>query len=337
VSDSGPTSPVVLNRKEIEALAGLESDAFDPDAFAAGAFDAIAEGFVRLARGEVRQPPVLSLDLPEVAGELDVKTAWVRGWDSFCVKLSTGFFRNPELGLPSGSGLMVVLDATTGRPRAVLLDDGLLTDLRTAIAGGLAARALARPDATVAAVLGAGAQARWQARALAAVRPLSEIRIWSRRPDAATQCARDVERHTGVPTRSADSVAEALRGADVVVTTTPSQEPIVPAPLLQPGMHLTSMGSDGAGKRELEAALLRRADLIVVDHLEQSRTIGELQGIDANTVSAPVTLGEILAGERTGRHSDDDVTVCDLTGTGVQDSAIARWLLGRYEAHGAGS
>lgn len=316
-TDGDTSVPRVLVEAEIRALAGLT-----PSAMAA-----IADGFDRLARGAVRQPPVLSLDLPEVHGELDVKTAWVDGWDVFCVKLSTGFFDNPSAGLPSASGLMVVLDARTGRPRALLLDGGYLTDLRTALAGAVAARELACPDASRAAILGAGAQARWQLRALSLVRRLSEVRVWARRPSAADQLATEMGEELRLPVRASTSVEQAVDGADVIVTTTPARDPILPARLVRAGTHVTAMGSDGAGKRELDPALVVGADRLVVDDPEQSRTLGELQGVPAGAGPDPVPLGDVVAGRATGRSSERDVTVCDLTGTGVQDTAIARWLL----------
>ena len=316
--DGGDASgPRVLYEAEIRTLADLTPDAID----------AVADAFERLAAGSVRQPPVLSLELPEVRGELDVKTAWVDGWEVFCVKLSTGFFGNPAVGLPSASGLMAVLDARTGRPRALLLDGGYLTDLRTAAAGAVAARELARPDASRAAILGAGAQARWQLRALAAVRDLSEVRVWARGRVAADQLAAEMGAELRLPVRASSCVKEAVDGADVVVTTTPAREPLLSAELVRAGTHVTAMGSDGPGKRELDPALVAGADRVIVDDPDQSRTLGELQGFPTGTGPAPVALGDVLAGRAPGRVSQHDVTVCDLTGTGVQDSAIARWLL----------
>ncbi|MDZ7800061.1 MAG: hypothetical protein U5K81_04610 [Trueperaceae bacterium] len=293
--------------------------------------DEIADGFERLAAGEVRQPPVTSLEIPEAEGELDVKTAYVPGWDSFCVKLSTGFFRNPELGLPSASGLMVVLSAETGRPLAVLLDDGYLTELRTAAAGAVAADALARPDARHVAILGAGAQARWQLDALRLVRNVTHVDVWARRPAAAKAFARAARKETGLIVTPSTSVADAVADADVVVTATPAREPLLYADMLPPGVHVTAMGADAAGKRELAADVLRAADVLVVDALAQSRTLGELQHADDATAARAILLGDVLAGEAPGRRTDADVTVCDLTGTGVQDTVVARWVLARLE------
>lgn len=308
----------VLGNAEIRAAAPLADEAIDR----------IADGFVRLAAGEVRQPPVLSLEIPSAHGEMDVKTAYVQGWSSFCLKVSTGFFRNPERGLPSASGLMVVLSAETGRPQAILLDEGYLTDLRTALAGAVAARALSREDARHAAIVGAGAQARWQLRALARVRSLERVSLWARRRDAAEALADDVRQESAVEVGVHDELAAALAEADVVVTTTPSREPLLTASMLRPGMHVTAMGSDGHGKRELAPEVLRRADALVVDDPEQSRRIGELQGMLADA-PAPVALGAVLAGRAPGRRHPEQITVCDLTGTGVQDTVIARWALAR--------
>lgn len=295
------------------------------------AVDRIADGFVRLAAGEVRQPPVLSLAIEEAPGEMDVKTAHVAGWSSFCLKVSTGFFRNPERDLPSASGLMVVLSAETGRPLAILLDEGYLTDLRTALAGAVAARALARQDARHAAILGAGAQARWQLRALARVRALQRVSLWARRREAAEALARDVRQELDLEATVHDEVATALADADVVVTTTPSHEPLLTASMLRPGMHVTAMGADAPGKRELEPEVLHRADVLVVDEPDQSRSIGELQGVPHPSDGGPdpVALGAVLAGTKPGRAEPGQITVCDLTGTGVQDTVIARWVLER--------
>src|SRR5690606_21152665 len=259
------------------------------------------------------------------------KTAYVPGWESFCLKVSTGFFGNPDLGLPSASGLMILLSAQTGVPLAVLLDGGYLTDLRTALAGAVAARWLAREDAKSAAVIGAGAQARWQLRALLLVRRLERATVWARDPARARAFADEMSAETGLAIEVQHDVAEALRDADIVVTTTPSREPLITVAMLRSGMHITAMGSDGEGKRELDHDVMLAADQVVVDEPDQSRTIGELQDLAAPEEGGPrpVPLGDVVAGRRVGRRNDDDVTVCDLTGTGVQDTVIARWVWSR--------
>jgi ornithine cyclodeaminase len=285
--------------------------------------EVVENGFFRLARGEVEMPPVLSMPIAPHNGEIDVKTAYVHGLPTFAVKLSPGFFDNPARGLPSTSGLMVVLSSETGQVKAVLLDNGYLTDLRTAAAGGVAARLLARPDASRIAILGAGLQARLQLRALALVRPLSHVAIWARDPAKATALAQDMAAELGVPVIATDAQA-AVTQADIIVTTTPSRVPILRADWLRPGQHVTAMGSDQHGKRELEPACLTGA-LYVPDRLSQTRLMGEAQGTDLPD-STP-ELGAILSGQAPGRLRADQITIADLTGTGVQDTVIATHAL----------
>ncbi|MFN3526011.1 MAG: ornithine cyclodeaminase family protein, partial [Paracoccus sp. (in: a-proteobacteria)] len=233
------------------------------------AIDVIEAGFARLAGGGVTMPPVLSMHLPEVNGEVDIKTAYVPGFQGFAVKISPGFFDNPARGLPSTSGLMVVLDAQTGRVRAVLLDNGYLTDLRTAAAGGVAARHLARKDAATAAIFGAGVQARMQLQALCLVRPITTALIWARDPARAQALAADLDR-PGLSVRATADPAEAAALADIIVTTTPATQPILRADWLRPGQHITAMGSDQPGKNELDPHCLDVADLYVADRASQT-------------------------------------------------------------------
>ncbi len=147
--------------------------------------EAVEGGFRALAGGSVVMPPILSMEIADFNGEVDVKTAYVPGLDSFAIKISPGFFDNPKLGLPSTSGLMVLFSARTGQVEALLLDNGYLTDVRTAAAGAVAARWLAREDARSAAILGTGVQARMQLRALTLVRPIESATIWGRDADKA--------------------------------------------------------------------------------------------------------------------------------------------------------
>ncbi len=160
----------ILTEAELRRAIGLDLELVD----------AIADAFSALASGTVVMPPVLHMALAAVNGEVDVKTAWIPGLPSFAIKVSPGFFDNPKQGLPSLSGMMMLLSATTGRLEALHLDNGYLTDLRTAAAGAVAARHLARADARIAGVLGAGLQARLQIEALSLVRPLERVLVWAR-------------------------------------------------------------------------------------------------------------------------------------------------------------
>lgn len=316
----------ILTEADLRALVPLDQ----------AAIDCVETAFRALATEAVVMPPILRLDIPEFRGEVDVKTAYVPGIDHFAIKISPGFFGNPDLGLPSTSGLMVVLSARTGLLQALLLDNGYLTDVRTAAAGAVAARHLSRSDSTCAAILGAGMQAELQAVALSLVRPITEFRIWARDPSkAAALCARLKAR--GLCALVAATVAQACDGADIIVTTTPADQPILHK--AQPGQHITAMGSDAEHKNEIAPALLAAASYFA-DRLSQTRVLGELHhAIAAGLIPADrilPDLGQVIAGLAQGRSLADQITVADLTGTGIQDTAIAALALTRARAAGSG-
>ena len=300
----------------------------------------VENAFRALAGGAVVMPPIMRLDIHDANGEVDVKTAYVPGLDSFAIKISPGFFNNPALGLPSVNGLMVLFSAKTGLVEALLLDNGYLTDVRTAAAGAVAAKHLSRADAKSAAIFGTGVQARLQLKALMLVRPIESASIWGRNPAAASVAADELSTELGLPVSVAYSGQAAVAGADIIVTTTPSAEPLVQAGWLETGQHVTAMGSDAEHKNEIDPAAIARADLYVADSLAQTRRLGELHhAIAAGLIDADAQyseLGQIIAG-MPGRTSPGQITFCDLTGTGVQDTAIATLASERATARGAGT
>jgi ornithine cyclodeaminase len=306
--------------------------------------DAVAcveNAFRALATLPVAMPPIMRLDIPEHRGEVDVKTAYVPGIDAFAIKISPGFFDNPKLGLPSVNGMMVLLSAKTGLVEALLLDNGYLTDIRTAAAGAVAAKYLARDDAAIAAIFGAGVQAKLQLEALTLVRPIREARIWARDGAKAEAAAASLGEALGISVRAEADPQKAVAGADIVVTTTPASEPILHATWLSPGQHVTAMGSDAEHKNELDPALISAANLYVADSLRQTRRLGELHhAIAAGLVAADTgfpEVGQIIAGLRPGRETVTDLTIADLTGTGIQDTAIATLARDRARAANAGT
>ncbi|PBB20680.1 cyclodeaminase [Mesorhizobium sp. WSM4313] len=305
--------------------------------------DAVAcveDAFRALATLPVAMPPILRLDIHEHRGEVDVKSAYVPGIDGFAVKISSGFFDNPTLGLPSGGGMMVLLSAKTGVVEALLLDNGYLTDIRTAAAGAVAAKHLSRQDSSVAAIFGAGLQAGLQLEALRLVRPIEEARIWARDAARAEATAARLREKLGILVRAEPDAANAAAGADIIVTTTPSTEPLIKAGFVTAGQHITAMGSDAEHKNEIAPAILRMADLYVADSAKQTRRLGELHhAIEAAVLAADAEvteLGQIIAGSKPGRRSASDITIADLTGTGVQDTAIATLARDRARAANAG-
>ncbi|WP_299822253.1 ectoine utilization protein EutC [uncultured Jannaschia sp.] len=307
----------LLSEAELRGLVALDLETVD----------VVEDAFRTLAAGNVVMPPILSMAIRDAHGEVDVKTAYVPGLPGFAIKVSPGFFDNPRLGLPSTSGLMIMLSSRTGQVEGLLFDNGYLTDVRTAAAGAVAARHLAREGAERAAILGSGMQARLQLAALCLVRPIRSATIWARDPSKAETAARELSESLGIDACACRSAEAAVEAADVIVTTTPAATPILMADWLRPGQHVTAMGSDQHGKAELEPACIARADLYVPDRLSQTRALGELRSaIAAGVVSSDQEypeLGDIVAGRSPGRGSDRQMTIADLTGTGVQDTAIA--------------
>ncbi len=288
--------------------------------------DVIEEAFAALGRGTVVMPPILSMELSEANGEVDVKTAYIPGFDSFAIKVSPGFFDNPSLGLPSLNGLMILFSAKTGLVEALFLDNGYLTDVRTAAAGAVAARHLAPTQVHTAGVLGTGVQARLQMQAAHLVRPFERLLVWGRDPDKARLCAADLAQSLGVQAEAVTDRQALVAKSQLVVTTTPSRTPLIQADWLHPGLHITAMGSDQTGKSEIDPAALTLCDLYVADNASQCQTSGELEAALAQwlwTKGTPVELGQLINRAANGRNSDGAITICDLTGTGAQDTAIA--------------
>lgn len=304
----------------------------------ADALPAVHDAFVRLWRGEVEQPDVLSLEVAAHRGEVHAKGAYLHGAPTFAIKVASGFYDNPARGLPVSAGAVWVFDAGTGRLRAILLDDGFLTELRTAAAGALSVRLLAREPVRTVAVVGTGGQARHQLRALATVCAPTEVRVWGRRAEAADRCARELAGELGLSVAPVASLADCVGGADVVVTTTPSRAPLVRAEWIWPGTHVVAVGSDLPGKVELDPVLLGRAT-VVADRLAQCREQGEVAAalrVGAIAEADVVELGAIASGDAPGRSDDDEITVADFTGVGALDAAIAAVALERARAAGAG-
>lgn len=293
----------------------------------ADAVSAVRAAFRADGLGATTVPNVINLPIPAVDGEFHVKTAHVAGIPHVAVKVASGFYKNPALGLPTGSGVMMLFSADTGMPAAIFLDNGYLTDVRTGAAGAVAADHLARATVDTIGVIGSGVQARWQVRCLGEVRGFTRVVAWSiDRPGLEAYVA-EIGEALGIEAVAAAGAEDVVRRADVLVTCTPSRQPLVRASWLRPGMHVTALGSDGPGKQELEAACLVRADLVVTDRRSQCARLGELQhALAAGLMTEDevyANLGEVVAGVRHGRTDDEQITIADLTGVGFQDTAIA--------------
>ena len=292
----------------------------------AKAVDVTREAFKADGEGRTRVPAVINLDIPSARGEFHVKTAHIEGVPHIGIKIASGFYDNPSKGLPSGSGLIALFDAVTGLPTALLIDNGFLTDIRTGAAGAVAADYLAKQTITTVGVIGSGIQARFQVRCLRVARAFSRIVAWSPTPSRLEAYCAEMAAE-GYDVTGASGPEQVCATADVLITATPARDPIVKAAWLRPGVHVNAMGADAPGKRELEADCFDIADLVVVDRYAQCAAFGELKcALEAALLTrhdVHAELGEIAAGRKTGRTSDQQITIADLTGVGFQDTAIA--------------
>lgn len=308
---------IIFNEKEIRESIQLNQEVIS----------IVEEAFTFLAQDKVSMPPIMRVDIPENNGEVDIKTAYIKGFEQFAIKISAGFFNNYQLGLPSGNGMMILVSTETGIPQSILLDNGYLTDIRTAAAGAIAAKYLAPKKLSTVGVIGAGSQARYQILALKQVRDFEKIVIYGPTAKRVEHFVREMERDLGVNVIVAQSAEMVVRESGFVVTTTPSKIPIIKEEWLHPGLHITAMGSDAEHKQELEASVLTKADILACDVKSQCFRLGELHhGLNEGLLTEEsniIELGELTSGFKHGRSDDQQITICDLTGTGVQDTAIA--------------
>jgi ornithine cyclodeaminase len=311
--------PAVVTLAEIrEALAAI-----DP-------LPLIEAGFAAYSRGEVVVPPVGELVFEDPPGDVHIKYGYVKGDDHYVIKIASGFVDNPKRGLPSGDGLMLVFSQKTGVLEAVLLDEGYLTNLRTAVAGAVVAKYLAPKKISAVGVLGAGVQGRMQLEWLGRVRTFSEAVVWGLDEAELSAFRRDMER-PGLKVRTTLRAENVAAASNLIVTCTPSTRPLLEAAWIRPGTHITAVGSDTAAKQELDPAILARADRVVVDSLGQSELRGEVfKAVSAGAIRRDrlVELGRVISDETLRRRSDDETTVADLTGVAVQDIQISKavWL-----------
>ena len=288
----------------------------------------IEDAFKSLALGKTTMPPILRLDIEKYHGESDVKAAYIDGLDSYAIKVASGFFNNPNLGLPSSNGLMILLDSKTGMLKSVLLDKGYLTDVRTAIAGAIAAKHLSNPESSNVGIIGAGIQAKMELEALLLVRNIKTAYIWSRDSKKTKTFVQNIKDKINIKINACETPEETINLSEILITCTPSKSPIIKSEWLKKGLHITAMGSDAEMKNELDPKIVKECDYYIPDSQSQTSILGELNhAIKAGLVSAEKKyneLGSVIINPNLGRRNIDDVTVADLTGTGVQDTAIAR-------------
>jgi ornithine cyclodeaminase len=289
--------------------------------------DRMRDAMIAYSRGECDMPMPMHLEIPAREAEVHIKSSYRRGGRYFALKIAATFPGNPARGLPAGNGMMLLSSAETGDPVAFLADGGHLTDVRTAAVAAMVARELGRRDRTIG-ILGTGIQARLSAALHAALLAPERIVIWGRSREHAEACARDVRAGApgGCDVAVAESPAEVARVCRLIVTCTASRGPLLYNPEIEPGTHISAIGADTPAKQELEAAILRRAALVLADSRPQCEKLGELQHAP-DLWGRAVEIGDFCESPRP--LAPGGVTVCDFTGLGVEDLYIAEYVYGK--------
>lgn len=327
---------LVLREEDVRALLSM------PEAMR------VLEGmFRRQGMGDIRNQPRVRVALPGGRGVMHTLPAYVPGLPGDPAADGPGFVGLKSYVAVAGKVRFVVLlsSAEDGRLLAVIEAD-LLGQMRTGAASGVATRHMARTDASVAALIGAGGQARTQALAMAVARPLKTLLVSSRDPERGAAFARAVAEATGVETRAVASAEEAVRAADIVVTATTAREPVMRGEWLRPGAHVNAMGSNWGHRREVDTETVLRSDLIAVDDQQQAQIeagdllIPEHEGrfsmVEAASEGRLVELGRIVAGEIAGRPSSDAITLFKSLGIGAEDVATAAYIYQQARERGVG-
>jgi ornithine cyclodeaminase len=284
------------------------------------------DALVAHSRGQCETPMPMHLEIAAEQGEVHMKSSYRRGGRHFALKIASTFANNVARGLTTGNGMMLLASAETGEPVALLADRGYLTDVRTAAAAAMVARALGRQDRALG-IVGTGVQARLQAQMHAQVLPLEQIWIWGRNRERAEACQHDLtELLPGRDVKIASSPAEIARDTRLIVTATASRQPLLNIDDVQRGTHISAVGSDGPGKQELDPVILRKGDLLLADSRRQCERLGELQHAPAEWERVR-EIGEFCLNPSTlAPHA---ISVCDFTGLGVEDLYIAEYCYER--------
>ncbi|MEM9821660.1 MAG: ornithine cyclodeaminase family protein [Bacteroidota bacterium] len=293
---------------------------------------AMEAAFVQYSNGNCVVPPVGELLFDRAKGETHIKYGYIKGDDYYVIKIASGFYDNPKLGLSSCQGMMLLFNQKTGQPVSILLDDGHLTDLRTAAAGALVAKYFAPKNIQAIGIIGTGIQARLQVDFLKKITPCRAVWVWGRTPEQVRRFVEDSQKEWNI--QIAASPRALAQKCKLIVTTTPSTLPLLRAADIQAGTHITAVGSDTATKQELESDLLAKADIVLVDSLPQSKSRGEVfQAVSKQSIAAEqvIELGKAIQDPTLQRTSDQQITIADLTGVAVQDIMIAKAVYQAYQ------
>ena len=308
------TQPIVLDWEKISSLLD-QIEIHEP----------MKQAFIEYSNGNAEIPPVGELLFEEPPGEVHIKYGYIKGGSFYVIKVASGFSGNNQLGVKPGQGMMLLFDIVTGIPKAILIDQANLTDLRTGIAGAMASVLLANEGTESVAIIGNGVQARYQARCLMELMPIKIINVWGRDKEKSKELQQDLS-DLDAELLIHEDLADVIKQNKLIITTTSSKKAIIQSNWVQPGTHITAVGSDTPEKCELDSDILSRADIVVADSIPQNQLRGEIHQALKKGMIQPnelVEIGQIFEGSAQGRNHFDQITVADLTGVAVQDLVIA--------------
>ena len=286
---------------------------------------AMERAFVAYSNGEAVIPPVGQLDFEDPPGDCHIKYGYLKHGSTFTVKIATGFWKNPERGLASSNGVVLVFSSETGELLTIFQDEGYLTDMRTAAAGAVAAKYLAPRELDCIGILGAGMQAKLQLEYLREVTACRRVKLWARSVDRARALT-----VPGFDIQVVESPTQLAATARLIVCVTASRRWLLGAADVKPGTHITALGADGGGKQELEPTLVALAKIRAVDSLSQCSKYGDSSfALEKGLIRMQdlVELGQVIQDPSLRRESEQDISIADLTGVAVQDMAIAELAL----------
>jgi len=292
----------------------------------------IEMGFVEYSKGNVVVPPVGEMIFKNPPGDVHIKYGYIKEDRFYVIKIASGFYENIKLGLPSYSGLMLLFNQKTGELLCTLLDEGHLTNIRTAAAGAVVAKYLAPKKVKRIGIFGTGEQARLQLEYLKSHINCNEVIVWGRAQEKLDAYVQDMESFGFKIETTLDS-ADVTSTCNLIVTCTPATSPLISSDQVMKGTHITAMGSDTPEKQELDAKILQLADRIVVDSINQVLTRGEsFHALEQGLISQAdlLELGNVIQDKKLQRHSDDEITIADLTGVAVQDIQIAKAVWSKF-------
>ena len=291
----------------------------------------IREGFIQYSKGKCVIPPVGELLFNNPPGDVHIKYGYITDEKYYVINIASGFPKNEKLNISNGQGMILLFDQKTGTPLITLLDNAILTDIRTAIAGQICAEIFTNKIKSIG-VIGTGRQARLQVTYLKNITNCRTVNVWGRSKKKSQKYKDDLLKF-GFDVRVSKSVKELAEKSNLIITTTSSEKPILHEDDIKLGTHITAVGADTALKRELDISILNRADLIIADSISQCKVRGEIShALLKNIISSDeiIELGSILSGKRQGRTSKDQISVVDLTGVAVQDLQIAKAIYEKY-------